>query len=200
MYYMPIFKKLPDIKFVTPLLTEIVPSFVGTFELLLGSKRTRNRTMSAALRWTPGEYTSCWLMLFGLLATIAYVASHSSVLQATLPFLVAGVLFYVFSQVSHINDDSFQPPPSQEWAAAQIMTTQGDYAYASEFWNRMSIGLNNQALHHLFPSVHQCHYPALAKLIKPTFEKHNLPTPGWSQTISQAFAKHLAHMDMLNAF
>jgi len=199
MYYKPVFKQRPNVKFVTPLLTEIFPSFVGTVELLLGSKSMRNQSMGAP-RWAPGEYASCWLMLLGLLATMAYVASHSSVLQATLPFMVVGVLFYIFSQVSHINDDSFQPPPSQEWAAAQIMTCQGDYAYASEFWTKMSIGLNNQALHHLFPSVHQCHYPALAKLIKPTFEKHKLPTPGWSQTIGQALAQHWAHMKLLKAF
>lgn len=188
MYYKPVFKKRPNVRFVTPFLTEIVPSFVGTFELLLDSKSKRNQSMGR-LPWAPGEYTSAWLMVLGLLGTMAYVASHSSALQAVLPFFVVGVLFYVFSQVSHINDDSFQPPPSKEWAAAQIMTSQGDYGYYSGFWGKMSIGLNNQALHHLFPSIHPCHYPALTALIKPIFEKHGLPTPGWSQTIGQALRR-----------
>ena len=198
MYYKDVFKKRPNAIYFTPWVAEIFPSFVGTIELLLNSKSLRNQSMSSAKSpWSPGEYSGAWCTLLGLLGTMAYVASHSSILQSLTPFFVAGVLFYIFSQVSHINDDSFAKPPSGEWAAIQITTSQGDYRYDSEFWNKMSIGLNNQALHHLFPTIHPCHFPALAKLMKPTFQKHGLPTVGWSQTIGQALAKHWSHMKLL---
>ena len=37
-------------------------------------------------------------------------------------------------------------------------------------------GLHNQSLHHLLPSVHPCHYPALSVLLKPVFVRHHLVT------------------------
>ena len=45
------------------------------------------------------------------------------------------------NEISHINSDSFLPPKTKEWAAHQIATTRGDYAYESLLWNRLSIGL-----------------------------------------------------------
>ena len=35
-------------------------------------------------------------------------------------------------------------------------------------------GLNCQIEHHLFPSVNSCHLPALAQIIKPLCQKHNI--------------------------
>lgn len=38
---------------------------------------------------------------------------------------------------------------------------QVDYNVYSRFWNIVSGGLNAQSLHHLFPTVHNSHYPDL---------------------------------------
>ena len=38
---------------------------------------------------------------------------------------------------------------------------QVDYYGTSKFWNIVTGGLNAQSLHHLFPSVHNSHYPYL---------------------------------------
>eukprot|EP01051_Picozoa_sp_SAG22_P016235 SAG22_NODE_2257_length_2780_cov_2.690041_1_plen_103_part_00 len=93
---------------------------------------------------------------------------------------------------------SFGAPGSKEWAAAQITAAQGDYTYISAFWNKLSNGLNNQTLHHLFPSVHPCHYPALSELLKPVFDKHKLPVAGWERSYWQSLASHVRHLRKLN--
>ena len=84
--------------------------------------------------------------------------------------------------------------------AAQAYASQGDYEYRSRLWNTLSIGLNNQTLHHVFPSVHPCHYPALTELIEPVFRKYQLPMGGWSQSFWYSLAQHWKHMCVLDAF
>ena len=79
-----------------------------------------------------------------------------------------------------------------EWAVAQIGAAAGDYAYDSRFWNLVSIGLNNQTIHHLFPGIHAYHYPALARLFRPVFEKHGLSVHRWTQTYTQSLLAHVA--------
>ena len=104
--------------------------------------------------------------------------------------------------VSHINLPSFETPRTKEWAVAQITAcqarhrhsdrhtrdgrssrsrraraSQGDYGYYSHWSSLLSIGLNNQTLHHLFPSVHAAHYPALSELVKPVLIKHGVGDP-----------------------
>eukprot|EP00966_Prymnesium_polylepis_P311427 7195309-Prymnesium_polylepis.1 len=97
--------------------------------------------------------------------------------------------------VSHINAESMRPVKSaQEWAALQIEHSQGDYECTSRAWSVISCGLNCQAIHHLFPGVHPCHYAALASLMRPVFEKHGLPTASWNKSYSDSIRYHLSHV------
>jgi len=203
MYYKPIYKERPRVKYVSPFVTEIFPSFVGTFEQLLGSKSLRNQSLETL--WAPGEYAGAASMLAVVLSMVLYVGFQFSRTRALLPFVVVGLFFYAFSQVSHINEASFTPraewkTPTKEWVVAQAYASQGDYEYHSRVWNKLSIGLNNQTLHHVFPSVHPCHYPALTDLIEPVFKKYQLPMGGWSQSFWHSLAEHWKHMTVLDAF
>lgn len=113
---------------------------------------------------------------------------------------VHGVCFNVFSQISHSNEASMKGPDryktqrglqKNEWAAHQILTT-CDYSCDSWFWGTLSINLNNQAIHHLFPSVHPCHYPALRHKLIPVAKKHGIDyearsTADFNQTLANYF-------------
>ena len=51
-----------------------------------------------------------------------------------------------------------------------------------------------QTLHHLFPSVHPCHYPPLAVLARPVFAKHELPMAGWTRGYADALGSLVQHL------
>ena len=92
--------------------------------------------------------------------------------------LMTGYYLTFNFQVSHVSTEVDWPEPSKdtktgklnidgEWAKLQIETSV-DYGHESPlqlcaFW---SGALNYQSIHHLFPSVSQYHYPAIAPIIK----------------------------------
>ena len=188
---------------------------VRSFSSLLASLRGTHKLLSdarwkgcdAVIVWSGREalwLSIQWALFVGMLVFVGY---RTSVCMAAVPFAVVGVLYYGFSQVSHINAESFEKgkgtaaaPQSNEWAVHQIATTRGDYGYRSRLWYLLSIGLNNQAIHHCFPSVHPCHYPALSRLMKPVFEKHGLPQNGWEQSFGDALRLHFMHLQALNEY
>eukprot|EP00040_Diaphanoeca_grandis_P012661 m.64137 g.64137 ORF g.64137 m.64137 type:complete len:446 (+) comp23394_c1_seq1:283-1620(+) len=175
--------------------TQIIPSAAFTMDILLFNKWKNTVT---ELKWAPYERLQLfivWAVFVTMLGTVLY---QQGATVALLPFTLVGVLYYMFSQVSHCNALSFEQPSSGEWAVHQLYTTQGDYSYASKFWNHMSLGLHNQALHHLFPSVHPCHYPAISKLARPILKRHGLPIPGYTQSYRHAMILHLKHLRILN--
>jgi fatty acid desaturase len=49
-----------------------------------------------------------------------------------------------------------------------------DYSNESAFWNVVSIGLNAQTIHHLFPTIHSCHYIAIFPIIRDICKKHKV--------------------------
>jgi sphingolipid 8-(E/Z)-desaturase len=182
--------------FLAPLSTQWYPSLKGSIRLLRKNKWKGTHVETV---WAPGEKMRLriqWICLILLLLFVGLRTTNMAVM--TTPFLVVSILYYAFSQVSHINGDSFKTPKSREWVAHQIATTRGDYAYDSLFWNLLSIGLNNQAFHHCFPTVHPCHFPALSHLLKPVFEKHGLPMHGWQQSYWQSLSHHVDHLRKRN--
>ena len=184
----------PLLAAVAPCLTQIVPWLLDSY--LLWS-RGRVKGTRQRVSWGPGERRQVGVSLVVSVAVVLRgIAAHRWAGLA--PFGVVGVLFYAFSQVSHLSAASFEKPKSKEWAIQQIATTRGDYAYRSHLWNLLSVGLNNQAVHHCFPSVHPCHYPALCRLLQPIFAKHGLPRNGWEHTYWDALRLHLAHLRALN--
>ena len=56
-----------------------------------------------------------------------------------------------------------------------------DYECDSWLWCTLSINLNAQICHHLFPSVHPCHYSAIRRLLIPIAARHGLDYKGRSQ-------------------
>jgi fatty acid desaturase len=95
---------------------------------------------------------------------------------------IHGVLFHIFSQISHTNEDSMVGSDQYkakhnlrkvEWAIHEMLTAR-DYSCDSWFWSTLSINLNNQTMHHLFPSVHPCHYPALRREVIPIAQRHGI--------------------------
>src|SRR5690606_25129221 len=75
--------------------------------------------------------------------------------------------------VNHIQD-GLVPDPTEHWAVQQIKGT-ANWASGSFFWNFFSGGLNHQIEHHLFPSISQYCYPAIAPIVKQTCKEFNIP-------------------------
>lgn len=178
------------------LLAHATPQFEGTWRLL---RNNQWKGVDGVVVWAPKEKSRLaaqWALLTLLTLSVGWQAS---VAVMVVPFGVVGLIFYAFSQVSHINSDSFLPPQTKEWAAHQIATTRGDCAYESLLWNRVSGGNNNQAFHHCFPTVHPCHFPALSRLLRPVFVKHGLPLHGWEQSYWESLSSHIGHLYKLNA-
>ena len=61
------------------------------------------------------------------------------------------------------------------------------------------MNLNSQMMHHMFPSVHPCHYPALRHILIPVAKKHGLDYEGRSSNnFYQAVAQYLQWLNELN--
>merc|ERR550525_995413 len=78
------------------------------------------------------------------------------IITAVIPWVWHGVAFYFLSQVSHNNEKSIFVN-QKEWCVSQVQCASGDYENgpkANRFWMFFSVGLNYQAIHHLFPNIH----------------------------------------------
>lgn len=94
---------------------------------------------------------------------------------ALFPFGFHGFIFYGFSQISHANESSNDEDAKKgaEWAVHQILSC-CDYNTDSLLWRTLSIGLNAQAFHHLFPGVEPCHYGPLSEILAVTCKEHGV--------------------------
>lgn len=121
---------------------------------------------------------------------------------AFLPLGLHGLLYFAFSQVSHVNSECFVPEDVEsgerriEWAVHQVLTSK-DYAQHSRFWSILSIGLNLQTVHHLFPQVDPWHYPALSNIVAETCEEFGLEYKR-NKTWLDSFRELVAHLRALN--
>ena len=118
-----------------------------------------------------------------------------------------GMTFNIFSQISHVNEKCMDDTEKyrlkhnlvkNEWAVHEMLTAV-DYSTDSWFWSTASINLNQQICHHLFPSVHPVHYPALRKLLIPICEKHGIDYEQRSNlTFVEAVTQYLKWIFFLN--
>jgi len=117
---------------------------------------------------------------------------------ALVPYILHGIIFYIFSQVSHINDDCFHEKHahSPEWAVHQV-THSHDYSQQSKLWGYLSNSLNNQTVHHLFPQVDSGHYPQLQPILQRTCAEFNIPYNS-SVGIADALRKHVKYICRIN--
>ncbi len=88
-------------------------------------------------------------------------------------WLYSGITFGVFTQVSHLNKDSFdnarafghkKEVTNSSWAVKQVITS-NNYGLNSWLWFQLSIGLNYQIEHHLFPGFNAEYLPLIASTV-----------------------------------
>lgn len=80
------------------------------------------------------------------------------------------------------------PANRGDWGAHQVLTSH-NYGVDSWLALHLSGGLNMQIEHHLFPSVHYTHYPALARIVREACVEYGLPY-NTSPSIFGAVKKH----------
>ena len=99
-------------------------------------------------------------------------------------------------QVSHVSPAAVWPDITQqmsdEWAINQ-MHTSVDYGHDSWLATFLSGALNYQSVHHLFPSVSQYHYPAIAPIVKQVCEKYGVRY-NYLSSFAAAFHAHVAYL------
>lgn len=84
-----------------------------------------------------------------------------------------------------------------DWGSHQVLASH-NYSGDSLLSLHFSGGLNLQIEHHLFPSIHYIHYPALSKIVKETCKEFNLPYI-LSPSMLGAVTKHYAQLKQMGA-
>lgn len=112
------------------------------------------------------------------------------------PYIVHGLLYYAFSQVSHLQPGLTRRRHSSCWATHQALSC-CDYNTSSRLCNILSIGLNSQIVHHLFPTVDPWHYPALSIIVHRVLMQHGI-RPLVLDTYAQAACGHLEYVRSIN--
>lgn len=95
---------------------------------------------------------------------------------------IHGFIMSISTQISHLNEGSmievekYKKKKDQnkvEWAVHQMLTAM-DYSPDSLFIKILSLSLNYQIVHHIFPSINPAHYPAIRKLLIPIAKKYDI--------------------------
>ena len=157
-------------------------------------------------RLTAAERAVFWggKALYGAYMLAAPLAFSAHGLRALLGLwlacdLVTGWMLAYMFQVAHVVDDVAYPERDAAtgkvpmgWAELQVATT-ADFCHGSPFWLHVSGGLNYQVVHHLFPGVCHCHYPALAPIVLRTAREFGVPYKVYG-TFSEAVAAHFRQL------
>jgi fatty acid desaturase len=181
------------------MMTTMGPSLLNTPEYLIDGKVAKVVPFLFRSRTALAVHVLGRLAIVGVCFVLPFFlfAPGKAFAFALVPLSVHGLLYFAFSQVSHANEGCVADLDTpREWAEHQVRTCH-DYRTRSRFWSSFSIGLNNQAVHHLFPQVAPWHYPALAGIVADTGAAHGIPY-GTSPSWSSAFAKLVRHVARLN--
>lgn len=127
---------------------------------------------------------------------IAAPSWRQAFFHALFPPFLYGCLYYVFSQVSHIQEDCFHPQAPRDWARHQCSTSL-DWGVDSVLARYASIALNMQTVHHLFPQVDSAHYATIRPVLEAVATKHNIKL-NQTTTIWQALKQHFVHIYSIN--
>ena len=112
--------------------------------------------------------------------------------------VVTGWLLAFMFQVAHVVEGIAFPKADPAgsvplgWAAAQLATT-ADFSHGSWVWTHFSGGLNYQSVHHLFPGICHCYYPALAPIVMRTAAEFSVPYNVFP-TFGAALCAHFRHL------
>lgn len=164
-----------------------------------GQIRVLNPPTFFVILWIIGKF----VFLTGRLVVPLAVMSFSRIIIMFLvaEFTLGYYLAFVF-QVSHVapgldfHHTPMQPEPAaaikDDWAISQVRTTQ-DYGHGSFLCAFLTGALNYQTVHHLFPTIAQDHYPAVAPVVIETCKEFGIEfkvLPGFLE----AFKSHLQHL------
>jgi len=147
----------------------------------------------AQIGWTMFAMPALFFITFGL------ADAWKAFVFLLIPRIGHGMLFYLFSQISHIQTNAFcagDEVQSKSWIEHQIRSSV-DYSVDSTFWNLMSVGLNSQTVHHLLPAVHPCHFAALQPVLDGFCEKYGIKRRVHAN-VCDIFCSHLEHLALVN--
>jgi fatty acid desaturase len=114
---------------------------------------------------------------------------------AVVPNLIFGLCFSLSSQLSHLTGDNIDQF-DKAWHKHQVLCSH-TFCPDSLFWFTFTGGLSLQIEHHLFPGVNHWHLRTIQPLVQRICEKHGIQYTR-SNTISEAFSKHVALLDELS--
>ncbi|KAJ9064222.1 hypothetical protein DSO57_1032699 [Entomophthora muscae] len=141
---------------------------------------------------------------YRIVLPIYLVGLWRTLLVLILSDLVSSYWLALTFQVNHVVDTvEFIASPQEaackelsiDWAEMQLLTTQ-DYAHHSTLWTWITGGLNYQAVHHVFPQVHQAHYPDIAPVVESTCTEYGHKFI-CQDTFLEAFNGHITHLRAL---
>ena len=110
-----------------------------------------------------------------------------------LPYYLLSIIFFINSSVSHFHKDSARGQ-NKNWYIHQVTTSNNFGSHWPHYY--LSIGLNYQIEHHLFPSVNHCHLRDIQPIVKRLCAKHNIPyhhTGGYKDALIEVY-EHLREM------
>lgn len=141
------------------------------------------------------------IVAFMVLVPVIYLPWYKVLPFALLPLGFHGYIYYCFSQISHAtgaanHHGDERECVQREWAVHQVLHSL-DYSAQSLVWRTLSIGLNCQALHHVFPSIATTHYGPLSLILERVAEKHNVKYNRVS-SFREALVEHYRHVRGLN--
>lgn len=130
-------------------------------------------------------------LIFSVALPFFFLEWPEALLVTLLANAASSLLVVVQIVVNHEVPDTMglvTPGEPGDWGAHQVLTSH-NYGVDSLLALHLSGGLNMQIEHHLFPSVHYTHYPALRKIVQEECVTFNLPYHE-SAHIWEAMSKH----------
>ncbi len=100
-------------------------------------------------------------------------------------WVFSGITFGIFTQVSHLCKDSFGiveplqnetkdgPTKPITWAKHQVITS-NNYGLNTWYWFQLSLGLNYQIEHHLFPGFNAEYLPLIAPVVREVCKEYGV--------------------------
>jgi delta11-fatty-acid desaturase len=113
--------------------------------------------------------------------------------HAILPYYLLSIIFIFNSSVNHLHKDSVKGQ-NKNWYIHQVTTSNNFGNHWPHYY--LSIGLNYQIEHHLFPSVNHCHLHDIQPIVKKLCVKHGIPyhhTGGYKEALMGVY-EHLREM------
>lgn len=112
--------------------------------------------------------------------------------------MTAGLILGVVFQLAHVVDAVQMVNPSEEGTLStdyltHQMNTTANFAPTNRLLTWYVGGLNHQVEHHLFPTVCNVHYEALAPIVREVAAKHGVPYRS-HDTFFGALASHYRHL------